>query len=178
MSKRLVASAASVTPPTGPPASSIMVDPSGPTTKIESPWPTSIAVTSIMPGENMAGSGHNTIRGTRGNTATAAHAQPRDLRTAQQQKAQVKIASSAIHHTGAGTRRSAARTALTWPITHVTPCSTRPVAAPGSIAIQGLRSDAQNVITAIGASTATSGTLNILVGTANIVARWKENDMG
>src|SRR5580692_8917777 len=172
-SKRLVASAASVTPPTGPPASSNMVDPSGLTMKMESPWPTSIAVTSIMPGETMAGSGHNTISGTRDNTTTAAHAQPRDLRTAQQQKAQVTIASSAIHHTGAGTRRSAARTALTWPMTPLTPCSIRAVTAPGSIATQGLTSDAQNVITAIGASTATKGTLNILVGTANIVARWK-----
>src|SRR5258705_5789457 len=173
MSKRLVASAASVTPPTGPPASSSMVDPSGPTMKIESPWPTSIAVTSITPGETRAGSGHNTIRGTRGNTATAAQLQSRDLRTAQQQKPQVTIASSEIHHTRAGTRRSADRTAVTWPMTAVTPCRSRPVAAPGNIATQGLMSEVQNVMTAIGASTATSGTLNILVGTANIVARWK-----
>ena len=141
--------------------------------KMESPWPTSIAVTSIIPGKAMTGSGHNTITGTRGNTATATHAQPRDLRTAQQQKAHTTIVSTAIHHTGAGTRRSAARTALTRPITAVTPCSSRAVAAPGSIATQGLMSDAQNIITAVGASTATRGTLNMFVGTANIVARWK-----
>src|SRR5258707_5293596 len=132
-----------------------------------------MAVISIIPGETMAGSGHNTISGTRGNAATATHAQGRDRRTAQQQKAHTKIASSAIHHTGAGTRRSAACTALTRPMIPVTPCSSRAVAAPGSIAAQGPMSDVQNVITAIGANTATNGTLNMLVGTAKSVARWK-----
>src|ERR1700733_13793756 len=126
-----------------------------------------------MPGETIARSGHSTIRATSGRTATAAHAQPRDLRTAQQQKVNAATASRAIHHTGAGTRKSAACTVLTRPMTPVTPCSSRAVTAPGSIAAQGLMSDAQNVMMAIGASTATSGTLNILVGTANIVARWK-----
>src|ERR1700759_3424429 len=132
-----------------------------------------MAVISIVPGEAITGSGHNTITGTRGNTAMATHAQPRDLRTAQQQKAQTMTASSAIHHAGAGTRRSAACTALTRPMIPVTPCSSRAVAAPGSMATQGPMSDAQNVITAIGASTATNGTLNMLVGTAKSVARWK-----
>lgn len=37
-------------PPTGPPASTSGVLPSGETTSSESPWPTSIAVTSIAPG--------------------------------------------------------------------------------------------------------------------------------
>src|SRR5271170_4921094 len=124
-----------------------------------------------MPGEITVLSGQSTISATSGNTITADHAQPRDLRTAQQQKVQAAIANSAIHHTGAGTRRSAERIALTRPMTPVTPCSRRAVAAPGSIATQGPRRDAQNVMTAIGASTATSGTLNIFVDTANIVAR-------
>jgi hypothetical protein len=47
------------------------------------------------------------------------------------------------------------------------------VHAPGNIASHGLTSAAQKVTTAIGASTATIGTLNIFAGSANIVARWK-----
>ena len=100
-------------------------------------------------------------------------AQAHDFRTAQQQNAQTTTADSAIHVAGGGTRKSAECIALTPPMIPVIPCSSRAVAAPGNIAIHGLIREAQNVTMATGASTATNGTLNTFVGTANIVARWK-----
>src|ERR1700723_432880 len=121
----------------------------------------------------MGASCHNTARATSGRMTITDRAQPRDFRTAQQQNAQAATADSAIHSAGAGTRRSAACTALTRPMMSVIPCNNRAVEAPGSRATQELMREAQNVTMAIGASTATSGTLNMFVGTANIVARWK-----
>src|ERR1700756_3694917 len=132
-----------------------------------------MAVTSINPGEVMARSGQRTIAATTGSTITARSAHLRDCRTAQQQKPHAAIARSAIHHTGAGIRRSAVWTALTRPMTAVMPWRSRAVTAPGSIAIQGLKSEAQNVMTATGARTDTSGTLDMFAGSANIVTRWK-----
>src|ERR1700679_4012417 len=105
-----------------------------------------MAVTSIMSCETIGRSGHNTITATSGIRTTAAHAQRRDRRTAQQQRVQAATANSVIHHIGAGTRRSAVLTALMWPMTLATPCNSNAVAAPGNIATQGLRGDAQNVM--------------------------------
>src|SRR6202042_3081426 len=82
------------------------------------------------------------------------------------------------HHTGAGTRTSATRMRLIAPTVHVTPCSNNAVAAPGSNASQLPTRLAANVITPIGASTATIGTLNIFAGRANGVARWKYTAIG
>src|SRR6516162_6904770 len=99
-SKVLVTAAASVTPPTGPPASTSIVWPSGLTTNNESPCPTSIAVTSSCPRVSSMGSGHSTIAVTSGKVTAAAKDHARDRRTAQEQKAHTSMASTAIHHTG------------------------------------------------------------------------------
>ena len=88
--------------PVGPPASMSMARPVGPTTSSESPWPTSMAVTSSWLGWTAGGTGQRTIAAARGRTATAAHAIARERRTAQQQKAKQATASRACGERGAG----------------------------------------------------------------------------
>src|SRR4051794_7679648 len=104
-----------------------------------------MAVTSSESFEVMAGSGHNTRISTRGSTAAAVHAHARDLRTAQQQKPHKMTARIAIHHAGAGTLRSAAWTWLTSAMMRTIPCSSRAVAAAGTMAAHGPSKAAQNV---------------------------------
>ena len=94
--------------PIGPPASISMARPSGLTASRLSPWPTSMAVISSVPGVVTGRSGQSTSAAMRGTARAAAMAPNRERRTAQQHAPQPSNASSATHHTGAGTRTSAA----------------------------------------------------------------------
>src|SRR5580692_3621002 len=73
--------------PVGPPASMSIVWPEGLTTRRESPWPTSIAVTSSWPRWTLGAMGQRAIAAASGRTASAAIAYARERRTAQQQNA-------------------------------------------------------------------------------------------